>query len=349
MRRVVHPPRRILIVRPSALGDVCRSVPIAASFRRAYPEAEIAWVVQDAFADALRHHPAIDHIIPFPRRALGRGLSRLRVFPVLEWAAVVRGFRADLCVDAQGLLRSGLISWASGAPRRFAYADARELSWALANRRAHAPASMHTVDRMLALVEATGVEPVADLALHADPDELAWVDAHAGIGRAASGGRGPVVLAATSRWASKRWTAQKWADLARRLLGRGVGPIALVGGPGERPQCAPLVELAAGDARVVDLIGETSVGRMLAVIARARLVVANDSAAAHAAVGFARPLVALYGPTRTDLVGPYGRGRDVIQRLRRGDDLNHKLDANAAVMARIGVSEVVEACLARAV
>jgi heptosyltransferase-1 len=314
---VMHPPRRILVIRPSALGDVCRSVPIAVSVKRAFPDAELAWVVQDAFADALVHHPDIDRIIPFPRAKLGRDLRRGRFFPTLEWAMQIRDWKPSLAIDAQGLLRSGLISFASGAPRRLAYADAAEGSAIFATERAHAPRHLHTVDRMLALVAHASSDPVADLSLHADPAELQGVDRDYPK-------RGPVVLAPTSRWAAKRWPAWKWADLARRLLARGHGPIAVVGGPGERHQCEPLITLAIADDRVDDWVGATSVARMMAIIARARLVVANDSAAAHMAVGFHRPLVALFGPTRTELVGPYHRDRDVIQHASPADDMNHK-------------------------
>ncbi|MEM7756499.1 MAG: glycosyltransferase family 9 protein, partial [Planctomycetota bacterium] len=230
----------------------------------------------------------------------------------------------------------------SGARHRFANAHAQEQRCALGNRRVHAVRTLHAVDRRLAGVSGMGVDPVRDLSLRADPAEVAKVDADARFG-----GRGPVVLAPTSRWASKRWPAAKWVELARRLLGRGFGPVAVVGGPGERDQCAPLLDLAASDSRVVDLVGQTSVGGLMAVISRARLVVANDSAAAHMTVGFDRPLVALYGPTRTRLVGPYGRDADVIQRVLPGDDLDHKRDKNVSLMERIGVGEVFGACLTR--
>ncbi len=336
----MKPPRRILVVRPSALGDVCRSVPLAVSLKRAFPNAELAWVVQDAFADALRPHPDIDLVIEFPRRTLGDSLKKLRIGPTLAWAATVRDFKPDLCVDAQGLLRSGLISFASGARRRIAYADASEFSWLLATEHAQAPRHIHTVDRMLDLLAGAGVHPVPDLNLHADPRELAEADRHFGA-------RAPVVLAPTSRWPAKRWPAWKWADLARRLLARNASPIVVVGAPSEREQCRPLLDLAAADRRVHDAVGSISVARLMALIARARLVVANDSAAAHMAVGFHRPLVALYGPTRTNLVGPYQRNHDVIQHTSPADDMNHKRDRNVALMHRIGINEVLEAGLQR--
>ena len=80
----------------------------------------------------------------------------------------------------------------------------------------------------------------------------------------------------------------------------------------------------------------------MALVESSSLVIANDSAALHMAVGFDRPMVALYGPTRVDRVGPYGREADVIQHVTPSDRLDHKDGAaGRALMERIGVEEVV--------
>jgi ADP-heptose:LPS heptosyltransferase len=154
------------------------------------------------------------------------------------------------------------------------------------------------------------------------------------------------VLAPTSRWPAKQWPAQRFAEFGRRLLGAGTGPIVIVGGPGERDQVAPLLDWADGEPRAVDLVGETSVARLMAVIARSSLVVANDSAALHMAVGFDRPIVALFGPTRVELVGPYRRDADVLQQARPDDRFNHKRDAGGMI-ERITVDQLLDAARLR--
>jgi ADP-heptose:LPS heptosyltransferase len=99
---------------------------------------------------------------------------------------------------------------------------------------------------------------------------------------------------------------------------------------------------------VVDLVGVTSVGGLMAAVERAAIVVANDSAALHMAVGFDRPLVALFGPTRIDRVGPYGRAGDVIQKLQPGERLDHKDDRlGRGLMERITLEEVLDAAASR--
>jgi ADP-heptose:LPS heptosyltransferase len=99
---------------------------------------------------------------------------------------------------------------------------------------------------------------------------------------------------------------------------------------------------------VIDRVGRTSVGELMALIERAALVVANDSAALHMAVGMQRPIVALFGPTRTERVGPYGREADVLQHVTVYDRRDHKDDrAGRELMERIAVDEVEEAVLSR--
>lgn len=372
--------RRILIIRPSALGDVCRSVPVLASLRRTCPDATIDWLVQDSFADAVRHHPALDAVIPFPRAELGKTSRRGNLLPTLRWMnrALRPRPRYDLVIDAQGLFRSGLFAWWTGARARVGYRNAEELGWIFLNRTARVDRARHAVERMLALLPLAGIEPVRDLRLYADPDELAWVDRQPWASPSASTGSARdryqpasaddrpfahappashefstparpasfAVLAPTSRWPGKQWPASRFAELARRLLGAGVPHLVIVGGPGERGQIAELLSWSVHEPRVIDLVGQTSIARLMAIIARASLLVANDSAALHMGVGFDRPLVALFGPTRIDRVGPYRRTHGVIQHTQPHDRFDHKNPSlGRAMMERITVEEVVAASL----
>ena len=342
----------ILIIRPSALGDVCRTVPVLSSLRRAYPEARIDWLVQDSFADAIWHHPALSAAVLFPRRELGRDLRAGRFRRVGRWLGRLRGGaegRYDLVLDCQGLARSGLFAWISGARRRVGYSDARELGWLGLNQCIKAPASMHTVDRMLALVNGIGVEPVADMRLYTGPQERAWVERQRVLWEGARSGGGYVVVAPTSRWEGKRWPQERFTIAALGALERCAGAVVVVGGQSERGQVADMLRQTAGEPRIVDLVGKTSVGQLMALVQGASLVLANDSAALHMAVGFDRPSIGLFGPTRVELVGPYQkhrRGADavVLQHISPGDRVDHK-DAvsGRALMERIAVEEVLAA------
>jgi lipopolysaccharide heptosyltransferase I len=336
-------PRRILIIRPSALGDVARTVPVLASLRARYPNAEIDWLVQAGFEPVIASHPALTRPLIFPRHDISlRRLWRADARRTLaDFLLSLRAPRYDLVIDCQGLGRSGLFARATRAPRRIGFANARELGWLGVNERHPIPRTLHTVDRMLALLECAGINPLRDLRLYShESDRVAASEIVATDS--------PILLAPTSRWPGKRWPPERFAHLAAALLDRGFAPIVLVGGPSERDQCAPLLTLAARRPGLIDLVGRTPVGLLLAIIERARLVIANDSAAVHIAVGFDRPLVALYGPTRTDLVGPYRRERDVIQASTPPRGNRHK-DATAgrAAMNAITLDQVLDAALAR--
>lgn len=338
-------PCRIAIIRPSALGDVCRTVPALVSLRRAWPDARVEWIVQDQFVDSVASHPALDEAIPFPRKRFAmtrRSIQTARSF--LRWSSDLRARRYDTVFDLQGLARSGLITWLTRAPRRVGFRNAREGAAVAYNRRHFIDDSMHTVDRMLALLEREGVESVRDMRLYTAAADRDWWSAR----RRATGLQPDAdyaVLAPTARWASKRWPAERFAELIDPLIEREFQRIVIVGAAGERDQCAAILNRCrnSGDDRrvAIDLIGATTVGQLMAVIEEAGLVIANDSAALHMAVGFDRRYLGLYGPTDVDRVGPYKGSAWVIQRIRPGERLHHKDSSlGASIMERITVQDV---------
>ncbi|MCC6428018.1 MAG: glycosyltransferase family 9 protein [Phycisphaerales bacterium] len=335
--------QRILIVRPSALGDVCRTVPVLASLRAAMPSAQIDWLVQDTFAPAIAHHPALSGLVLFPREKFGEQTRRGTFAPVLRWMKELKHRRYDLAIDCQGLARSGMFTWATRARRRIGYANAQEGAWLAYTLRERVDRSVHAVDRMLRLVQAAGFAARPDMRLYCDPEQVRLLEADSEIA-----GSRYVLVAPTSRWAGKRWPEERFIAGIEAMLGAGVERIVLVGSESERPQCAGLCALALRDSRVVNRIGATSIAGLMALVRGSAVVLCNDSAALHMAVGFDRPVVALYGPTLVSRVGPYRREGDVIQHVRDGDIIEHKdASAGSTLMGRIGVEEVLGAVLAR--
>lgn len=310
------------------------------SLRAAYPEARIDWLVQEGFEAAVSAHPALSSVVTFPRRRLAAWYTPQGVRATLGFLRGLRAAHYDLVIDAQGLLRSGVFARATGAPVRVGLRDAAEFGWLGYTHRVRS-ASVHTVERMLDLLEPLGVERRRDLKLYAPAG--AWASACARVPALKHAHtRGYAVLAPTSRWVGKRWPIERFVALAARLLEGGrFGSVVVVGAPGEERQCAALGELSARDARVVMGVGAWSVGELMAVIERASVVVANDSAALHMAVGFDVRAVGLYGPTDVAKVGPYGPSADVVQRVERGERLNHKDAAlGRRLMERISVEDV---------
>lgn len=334
---------RILIIRPSALGDVARTVPALVSLRRAYPKAAIDWLVDAGFEPAIERHPDLSAAITFPKKTIKTAMKRGNAGPLREFVRGLRARRYDAVFDLQGLARSGMVAMATGAPKRYGLREAREFAWLAYTHRGSAGIEMHTVERMLAVVAAAGAEPVRDMRLYSSEEARGWRDGVAGLGPAG----GPyAVLAPTSRWPAKQWPAERFAAVAEWLLGRGL-TVVFVGAGGEEPQVGPVVALCERETRAKNLIGRTSVAQLMALIEGAAVVVANDSAALHIAVGFSRPIVALFGPTRVNRVGPFGRDADVIQHVLPGDSMRHKDPGGAGMMGRISVEEVVSRVEAR--
>src|SRR6266550_79225 len=96
-------PERILIVRPSALGDVCRTVPVLASLKQGFPNAAIDWLVQDSFADAVRAHPDLNAVIEFPRTRFAAWWRPSVAADVARWLHGLGRAKYDLVLDCQGL------------------------------------------------------------------------------------------------------------------------------------------------------------------------------------------------------------------------------------------------------
>lgn len=328
-------PQRILIIRPSALGDVARTVPALVSLRAAYPRAQIDWVVEQGFEPIIAHHPALSSAIPFPKKQAKSGLRAIGNPDVRAFFKVLRTNRYDVVFDLQGLARSGLMTLATRAPSRFGLRQARELAWLAYTHRVNSDIERHTVDRMLDVIAAAGVTPVRDMRLHTDPLAKQWADSLPWIpGRF-------VVVAPTSRWSSKQWPADRFAHVCSRLADRNIHTV-VVGARSERAQCEPVLRVGETCPLVHDLVGATSLGQLMAIIERSALVVANDSAALHIGVGTGRPTIALFGPTRVNRVGPYQREHEVIQHLRPGDSMRHKDPAARVMMDRISADEVLE-------
>jgi len=298
---------RILIVRPTALGDVARTVPVLVSLKQAYPQARIDWLVHDAFADVIRHHPALGRIVPFPRKRFAGMMRNPAIFrEVLQWARQLGGEKYDLVFDVQGLFRSGLFTWLTRAPRRVGFADARELGWLGYNHRHRVDPSLHTVDHMLGLLEAHGLSVTRDMRLYVGEDDARWLHEHI------DGDEPYAVLAPTARWLCKCWPMERYGEIAQRLLdAKKVTRLFVLASGEEQAWIAPLRQRFAGNAAVI--FPATTIGRMMALISRAALLVCNDSAALHIGVGFDRRIVTIFGPTDPAKVGPYRRPDTFVQ------------------------------------
>jgi lipopolysaccharide heptosyltransferase I len=318
---------RILLIKPSAMGDVVHAVPTLVELRKRYPAAQIDWLVTPENAELVQHHPALSGVVLFDRRAFRKGLRAWAALPAFFRS--LRQARYDLAIDLHGQFRSGFFARVSGAPVRIGFdrpmrrreapgarrpptrgwAGAREYAWLAYTHRIPIPTlEVHAIDRYLWLGELLGFTPgPAEQTLHLAPEAIARAGQllhECGVGEAPF-----ALLSPATTWKTKHWRADGFAEVARALMAQGL-EVVLVGGPGDR-DVNRRVHAACPQAR--DLTGRTSLGELAALVRRARLCVSNDSGVAHLAVAERVPLTAIYGPTNPVSVGPYQRPESVVR------------------------------------
>lgn len=304
---------RILLIKPSSLGDIVHALPVMHALRARFPHAHLAWLVAAPFASLLRDHPHLDEIITFDRRRMGQTGRSLRVsVEFLHYLRDLRARRFDLALDLQGLFRSAFLAYASGAPVRIGFAAAREAAPLFYTHRVRVrDPDLHALDKNLTIAAELGCTdppPTIDLALR-DQDRTAAAALLASIGLAADAPF--IAVLPGARWETKRWFPQRFAETIDRLWTERRIPAVLLGGGDDRPVCSQVA--AASRAAPADLSGKTDLRQLVAVLERAAAVLTHDSGPMHLAAALGKPLVAIFGPTHRFRTGPYGQADAVLQ------------------------------------
>lgn len=279
----------VLIIRLGAMGDILHTLPAVEMLHRAQPEARLYWIAEERWHPLLKGHPALAGLLPFNRRS---------------WTALkatrqsLRALKLDLAYDFQGLIKSGLVAWQSGAARVIGTARTRESLARLFYTERVATPSAHIVDQHCELIRASGIQPV-------------WLPEGAPEGHLPDG---PYVLASPfAGWTSKQWPLEHYATLAQML------PLPVV------------LNVAPAQASLVKGMGHVHVSSIAGLIhatRRAQAVVGVDSGPLHLAAALGKPGVGLFGGTDPARNGPYGgtirvlRHPDAVTSYERGDTLD---------------------------
>lgn len=287
---------RVLIVRTSAIGDVVFASAFAEALRRAHPQAYIAWLVEPGIDELLHGDPALDEVIVWPKaqwRALWRAGQRLALWrEVRAFRRQLRLRQFDVAYDLQGLAKSGLLAWISGARRRIGLGSKEGSQWLMhevvergGDRRLISSEYRHLAQHLGLPVD--GFLPRLHVSAQADAQ---WQQRLAGLGLAPAG---YVALAPFTTRPQKHWTVAAWRELAQQLLRRGLVPVVL-GGPGDVEAAE---EIATADPRIVSVAGQTRLPEAVAAIRHAALLVGVDTGLTHMASAVDTPTVALFGST----------------------------------------------------
>jgi heptosyltransferase I len=297
------PPQRILLIKPSAIGDVVHALPVLNLLRRCWPEAHISWLITPACAGLIEGHPQLNELILFDRKRFANSWRSIRSFKEFRrFNRSLRDHRFDLVIDLQGLFRSGWLAWHTHAPVRVGSTDVREFGGIFCTHLAPAaPRPRHAVDRYLAVADflGLGTTPV-EFIFPTDDNDRRFVE-----GLIPRDMRFAVLLP-TTNWETKRWPVGSFAALVQPLRERFGLQSVLAGG-------SDAVALSGQLPDVINLAGKTNLRQLVALLERAELVIGPDTGPMHIASALGRPLVTMFGPTSPLETGPYLRSESVLQ------------------------------------
>jgi len=304
---------KILILKPSSLGDVIQALPVLRLLKRHFPAGEIFWWLDSALAPLLEGDPDLAGVVRFERQRWARPQHWPEMLRSVRW---LRAQNFDLVIDLQCLLRSGAFAWLSRGKFLVGLDEIREGArgfYDLAVRRKNF--HTHAVDWYLAVLPPLGVPVHKNFTwLPGRPAIAAEVKRKWFGENPQSAIRHPqlILLQPGARWENKRWPAAYFSELVRRLAEKFPGTRFAILGSGEDQPLGEIISRAAPE-RCLNLCGATSLTEMIEWLRLGDLLVTNDTGPMHAAAALGRPVVALFGPTEPRRTGPYGQLENVLR------------------------------------
>jgi heptosyltransferase I len=296
---------KILILKPSSLGDVIQALPVLRLLKLHYPKSEIYWWIEISLSPLLKNDPDLAGVFHFERK---RWSSPFFWNELLQSIHEMRRKHFDLVIDLQGLARSGTFAWLANGCTLVGVDDPREGASGYYDLRVTRPSyETHAVDWYLQILRQLKI-PV-DRSFDWIPENLyakAVVDQQRkGLGRY-------ILINPGARWMNKRWPAEHFSRLIKNLKAE-FSDISFVitGGKNEMT----LAETIRADAsnRCLNVAGKTSLLEMVEWIRGSEIMVTNDTGPMHIAAALGRPVVALFGPTDASRTGPYGQIQNVLR------------------------------------
>ena len=308
----------ILIVKLSAIGDVIHTLPASNALRKAYPEARITWLVEEAAYDLVKDHPALDRVLVSKRK---RWLKELQSPLFLNAVKEIYGFikelrdtHYDMILDFQALLKSGILIALSRGKRKIGFGkglEHMEHSYLFLNERLPAVSmEHHALSRGLMMLNAIGIAtPQVEYKLAVSDHDHQKVDNLLRRYGLVNPGRF-VVVNPVAKWESKLWSIRKFSQLADRIITKYDARVVFTGSLEDRQT---IQQIKAGMTKpAINLAGETTLKMLAALYAKADVVISTDTGPMHLAVAMGTTVVALFGPTAFWRTGPYGSGHQIV-------------------------------------
>lgn len=327
--------KNILIIKPSALGDIILALPALSALRENYPDAKISWLIRPEFAQLLENHPHLNDVILFDRKFLGKAWYNPRAFIcLLSLIKQLRRSKFDVVIDLQGLFRTACLGWLSGCKKRLGPAMAREFAQIFYTHKIRRDQDcIHVVDYYLKIISSLvsgkmSLEP--HFTLHASrdaTDSISRMLTEHGIDT-----DNYAVLIPGSIHKDKCWPIERFAALADKISSQFGLSIIAIGSASERKIVEGLKNKA--NVSLVNFAGQTNLSELTALLKAAKLVVSNDTGPGHIAAALNVPLVMIFGPSNPIRLFPYRRPETLaaVDPFKRGlklrsDDPKHDIKA----------------------
>lgn len=308
---------RVLIVKTSALGDILHVLPALDYLHQVAPGIEVDWVVEEPFRELLEGNPLLSalHLVRtrnWRRHPFARGTWR--EISALKKTLAMRNY--DMVFDVQGNLKSGLISWLTGARERFGFSGdvVREKTNLLFTRHRvpMQPLDYHVTEKYLRIISAPFDRDFSSMGLAATIATSPKDDAGADLLFSTLPGRPVFLFHCGTSWQTKLWAQKRWIELGQGILERFPGASILLtwGDQAERERCQRIAGDIGAGARVLE---RYPLKALAALLKRVDLVVAGDTGPVHLAAAGGTPTVSLYRATDGKLTGPRGSGHITVQ------------------------------------
>ena len=307
---------KILILKPSSLGDVVQTLPVLRLLKLHFHDAEIFWWIDAKLAPLLQDDPDLTGVIRFERQRWAAPRHWPEMFRSIQW---MRAQHFDWVIDLQCLIRSGAFAWLANGTFLIGLDDSREGARGFYDLAVRRPSfHTHAADWYLAVLPQLGV-PVHNHFqwLPERPNAFAeikrkWLEMS---GNPKSEIQNPkcIALQPGARWANKRWPVEYFAELVRLLAQKSPDARFTVLGSAEDQPLGEIISRVEPE-RCFNLCGQTSLPEMIEWIRLCDLMITNDTGPMHVASALGKPLVALFGPTEPRRTGPY-RQLDGVMRI----------------------------------
>jgi heptosyltransferase I len=287
-------PESLCILRLSAIGDCCHTLPVVRTLQAAFPDTPVSWIIGTTEHSLLEGADGIE-FITFDK---SKGLTA-----ALDVRRQLRGRRFSHLLNLHASMRANIVSAVVSARHRVGFdrARARDFQWLFTNERIPARSQQHVMDGLFGFAEYLGVTDRVkrwDIPVSDEDRESAR--------QLRDAGRPLIVISpCTSQAKNQRnWSMANYLALVKRIRETWNARIVLTGASTALEKLYGDTIAADGGDDVINLIGKTSLKGLFAIIDEADLVICPDSGPAHMATAAGTRVVGLYASSNPLRTGP---------------------------------------------